>query len=698
MQLQRAEIGATHDSACVLHIALLGGFRVERAGTSVSDLSWRRRSAKRLTKLLATNPSHALHREQIFDILWPDADVDSARNSLAKALHAARRALEPERRPREHSSCLRSRDDMVLLDADQVLIDADAFQRLAQAALRLGTVTAYEAALAAYTGVLLPEDLYEDWPSERRDYLADLNIRLLVGMAEELEKNGGHRVAVDRLRTALHSDPLREDVHRRLMRVYDAMGDRGLALRQFEVCRDALRRELDVAPEPETTELYEQLIAGRAAPRRESTGGETERVCVTGAARDRAGEPAATTAAPFVGRDAALQELTEHLARAAEGSGSVVVVGGEAGVGKTRLVARFAVAAQQLGACVLGDAAHASSFPYGPFAAAVEGYVAARTDAERSELAHRYPSLGCLSPSAQSPAPLSLVTQDGSDAMHVRLSTEIARLLTDIAERQTVVLVLGDLDEAHPSSLGLLEYLANLARGRRWLVIATLRDETMLPGSAAMRTLTSMSYERPCSRVRLPRLDRHECDELVRTLLRGRALGSDFLDRMYALTGGNPLFVEELARRVSDRSDTPTTTLHSRDLGRDSLDTSPTVRAVVQKAIAQLGASACRVLELVTVAKSGVALENLRLAAAELEPPITNAELFDALDRLLATGMLIEDRGAYTTRHAIVGAVLLHDLPQHRRAQLAAALRVVARPRVSTRPMSWPRAHEAEVR
>ena len=88
----------------LVHVRLLGGFSVERAdlGRAVSD--WQRRSAKTLTKLLAVQPGHVLHREQIIDILWSGVDAESALNSFGKALHAARRALEPELPRRRESA------------------------------------------------------------------------------------------------------------------------------------------------------------------------------------------------------------------------------------------------------------------------------------------------------------------------------------------------------------------------------------------------------------------------------------------------------------------------------------------------------------------------------------------------------------------------------------------------------------------
>jgi DNA-binding SARP family transcriptional activator len=170
-----------------LRVRLLGGFQVEREDLTGPVSVWQRRTAKTLTKLLATYPGHAMHREQILDILWPGIDVDSALNSFGKALHAARRAIEPELIPRKGSAYLRLTDAMLALNTQHVRIDADQFQELAEAAIQRRDVPSYEAALAAYSGELLPEDRYEDWCAERRSLLVELRLRVLLGLAGTLE-------------------------------------------------------------------------------------------------------------------------------------------------------------------------------------------------------------------------------------------------------------------------------------------------------------------------------------------------------------------------------------------------------------------------------------------------------------------------------------------------------------------------------
>jgi DNA-binding SARP family transcriptional activator len=259
------------DSAITLRLYLLGGFRVEVAGEVVPARAWRRRSARQLTKVLATDPQHAMHREQIYDLLWPDASIASARNSLAKAVHATRHALEPARRPRQHSTCIVVGDEMVALNREHVFIDADAFQRAAHDALRRGGVPEHERALALYSGPLLPEDRYEDWASERRRQLAGLNLRLLLGLAKLREADADLSGAIDCLWIALQEDQTTEDAHRNLMRLYAASGAPDLALRQFDICRAELSRQLGRPPHRETTALYDEILFGPAHLRRASS-------------------------------------------------------------------------------------------------------------------------------------------------------------------------------------------------------------------------------------------------------------------------------------------------------------------------------------------------------------------------------------------------------------------------------------------
>jgi DNA-binding SARP family transcriptional activator len=295
-----------------LRVELLGGFRVERIGAA-QPVVWQRRSARTLTKLLAAHPRHSLHREEILELLWPGVPAKSALNRFGQALHAARRAFEPELPPRQGSAYLLLTESMLSLETEHVVIDADLFQELAESALGRGNEDAYESALAAYGGELLPEDRYHDWCAERRAFLAELRIRLLVELGDALEERGAQAAAADRLREALRYDPTREDVHRRLIVLYAAMGTRNQAVRQFQMCREALQRELGLVPGESTLAVYEEILADRIPKRINAPAGdrgvvEPHRVTAAGP----------TLGTPTTGGDAGSQHLSERLRRGSQ--------------------------------------------------------------------------------------------------------------------------------------------------------------------------------------------------------------------------------------------------------------------------------------------------------------------------------------------------------------------------------------------
>lgn len=359
-----------------VHIGVLGGFRVHGLERPISD--WQRRTAKSLTKLLAVHPAHALHQEQILDLLWREVDVESAINSFRKALHAARRAFEPNLQPRERSAYFRLSDAMLSLNTQHVSIDADRFQELAESALQRRDITAYETALAAYGGELLPEDRYEEWCVERRSFLTELTARLLLGLADLLQQRGAYTESADRLREVLQIDRTREDVHCRLMRLYAGMGARDRAIRQFHICEEVLRSELDLGPDAETVALYQEVVAGRVPKWSPPRDEEREPSGVPRVVSFVSAEQ--TASRPFVGRERELAHLEDLLGQADRGTGRMILVSGAAGVGKTRLVAEFAGRARRLGAAVLsgGSDAHTNHLAHGTLFVALEGYVASR--------------------------------------------------------------------------------------------------------------------------------------------------------------------------------------------------------------------------------------------------------------------------------------------------------------------------------
>lgn len=271
----RIELNSPFSASLTLTIRLLGPFELFVDNAPVASDRWPRRKPKQIVKLLALQQRAQLHREQIIDMLWPDADIEAGANNLHKAIHAARRALEPDLKSGSRSQFIITRDNIVALRAPgDVWVDACAFERRAVEAMRANDPKLFEAALDLYRGDLLPEDLYEDWAVPPRERLRGLYIDLLSRLARLREESGDHVAGIGLLQSLVAADPTNEEAHQRLMRLHALTGNRYGAFRQYRHCVEALRREAGVEPDRTTVELYDRISAqapNGVAPQEEIT-------------------------------------------------------------------------------------------------------------------------------------------------------------------------------------------------------------------------------------------------------------------------------------------------------------------------------------------------------------------------------------------------------------------------------------------
>ncbi|MGH6892880.1 MAG: BTAD domain-containing putative transcriptional regulator [Dongiaceae bacterium] len=224
-------------------VRVLGGFELSGGG----DLTLSGKKLRALVALLALAPHAGWSRERLTELLWGDRDEEQARGSLRQALAELRRILG--------DSALLADRETVALDPAALRVDAVEFAALYAAG-------AWEEAAALYRGdlldgVSLPDAGFADWLLVERTRLHDLAVRALARL---LDTQSG-AAAIATARRLLELDPNHEATHRALMRLHAAEGDRSLALRQYQLCRDQLRRDLGVKPEPETEQLFRAVQA-----------------------------------------------------------------------------------------------------------------------------------------------------------------------------------------------------------------------------------------------------------------------------------------------------------------------------------------------------------------------------------------------------------------------------------------------------
>ncbi|MEV8506319.1 BTAD domain-containing putative transcriptional regulator [Actinoplanes sp. NPDC051475] len=300
-----------------MQIRLLGGFDVDRDGTPVQAREWRLRRARTLVKLLALAPDQRMHRDVLLDLLWPDRPAASAANNLHQVLHVARRVLAGAG---PHAGLLELHDDVVVLHAGGLVdVDVQRFERLAGAARAGGDLVELRAAVGAYAGDLLPEDRFEDWAVRRREELRELLCELLVELAARAGSGPDEAEALAALQRALAIDPRHEGAVRGLMGRLAAAARRPEALARYERLRDDLRAEYGSDPDPQTRQLYRDLLTGDRGEQRQSRPPPSRHNLA----------PALTS---FVGREREIADVHRLLHR-----GGLLTLTGVGGAGKTRL-------------------------------------------------------------------------------------------------------------------------------------------------------------------------------------------------------------------------------------------------------------------------------------------------------------------------------------------------------------------------
>ena len=317
--------GGRRGDATTVRIRLLGGFEVSDGERTVAHGAWRLRKAMTLIKLLALEPTHRLHRDQIADQLWPELDADAARNNLHQVLHAARRALSTV--GTEGNAALALRDDLVVLGTDaHVVTDLEEFQDAVEQASASGDGTALAAALGRWHGELLPEDAYEPWAQRHANRIREWRTGLVMKLVEDDLVERDPQSAVVMLAPVVAAYPLHEPAHRAMMGALAAAGRLAEALVLFERLRTMLQTELAAEPEARTRQLYRDLLASSAQD--------------AGSAHLHARRPATNLparVAGLVGRRRELEETARILANA-----RLLTLTGPGGAGKTTLAIELA--------------------------------------------------------------------------------------------------------------------------------------------------------------------------------------------------------------------------------------------------------------------------------------------------------------------------------------------------------------------
>jgi DNA-binding CsgD family transcriptional regulator/tetratricopeptide (TPR) repeat protein len=369
-----------------------------------------------------------------------------------------------------------------------------------------------------------------------------------------------------------------------------------------------------------------------------------------------AGMAGGYTSRAFIGRAEELRRLAATLDRAEQEQPQLVLLAGDAGMGKTRLLLEFADRAQQrgsrvlVGGCVeLGDIGLA----YLPVLDALRGLVNDPEEADLvAEVAATAPGLGRLLPGIETVRPTGALVGDGQDQLQV--FDAVRALLVRRSEWSPVVLVLEDLHWADRASRDLLAFLARTLRSGRVLLVASYRSDELHRRHPLRPLLAELVRLPGVERLELAPLSRGELAEHLEAIA-GAPLPADQVERIHVRSEGNPFYAEQLLAAGA---------------GNSEVELPPTLTDVLLARVQTLHEPAQQVLRVAAVAGRRVSDRLLAQVAGRSE-----AVLEESLRAAIAAGVLVTDStsGTYMFRHALLQEAVYGDLLPGEQVRLHAA-------------------------
>ena len=504
------------------------------------DLSWDERplpplpgaAARSLLAYLLTYRDRPHTRDLLSGTFWPDLPDATARRRLSQALWQIgslwRKAAVSAPWLQAAAGAVQIHPDLPLwLDtAEFVLLQARASAAPAES---LESLAAAARCADLYRGEFLA-GYYDDWIVLEREGLRGKLLLLLERQLEGLKGRGEYEQALACARRLAAEDPWREEAHREIMRLCYLLGRDDEALRQYEACGRILRQDLDSPPAPETAALAAEIAAraGRPAP-------------VLLPARPPAPAPPRLERPdrlPLAGRQAELAALAGWVEAAVQRHGGLVILYGEAGVGKSRLLRELAAHAQWRGVrAAWGHCCELAAPPaYQPLVEALRAELAALRAAAipppwAEELSRLLPELAAgrmPPPPPETPG---------------RLLEALAQAFRALAAAGPLLVILEDAHWMDAASLAALRYLLPRLAEMPLLIVISVRREDLAGDLAAQ--LAAMERTRLPHSLSLERLDGRETAEFVQRALDLPQPAPRFSARLHAETEGNPFYLVE---------------------------------------------------------------------------------------------------------------------------------------------------------
>jgi DNA-binding SARP family transcriptional activator len=668
--------GAVHVSAALvggerlLEFGILGPLEIFCGGRPVEI---RREKERALLAMLLLHPGEVVSLDHLALGLWEDA---APRPPATLRVHVSRlrQGLGLAHPEGEVPIVTTARGYALELGADAV--DAGRFERLAAEGRRLladDPVSAADhlaRALDLWRGPVLSDLSLSPAVEPEIARLDEARLAALEDRVDADIRCGRHHELSAELDRLVSEHPLRERLWGQLMVALYRAGRQADALRAYEELRVLLRDELGIRPSPPLQQL-EQAILDQdpvlVPPVVQPEGGGA--ALGAPAPPPGADEPAGLFVRfpgrllpegliPFAGRRAQVDSLFDAWKECTAGSQRVVLVSGEAGIGKTRLAAEAARRVHEAGGAVLfGRCDEEMHVPFQPFVEALEqflaaGPVAADLGPHAGELTRLLPDL------AGGVAGLAAPLHADPETERYRLFDAVGGWLAAASADYATMLVLDDLQWAARPTLMLLRHLVRSPAPMRLVVVGTYRDTDLGASHPLAAVLADLRREPHVTRVSLSGLEPDEVDEMLAaagpydSLPRGADLGR----ALWSETDGNPFFVQELYRSRVERGEA---------VAGAGLAVPEGVREVVGRRVGRLGDATGKVLSAASVIGAAVDFDVVAAVTG-----LDEEQVLDALDEATGASLMRETRsGGYEFVHGLVRSTLYEALGAARRAR-----------------------------
>ncbi|MEO7202457.1 MAG: AAA family ATPase, partial [Candidatus Tumulicola sp.] len=617
----------------MLDVRLFGQPEVRYAGQPVKFA--KRSTTLAMLAVLLLKRGHVVSRESLAFTLFPEIDETAALGELRRYLYLANKAL-PE--------C--DTGPWIVTDAETVRwneaagasIDFIEFERLSSDA------ATYEQAVDLYTGDLL-ESVYDDWALPERERLRSRYLNVLERLLDRRRTERNYGSAIAYAKRILATDAWREDVLRTLVSLRYESGDTAGALAEYDRFANQLRDELAISPMPETVAVRRSILRSEAVP------GVPSPASV--AASDSAPARVATVL-PFVGRTREMASLTAAWGRAARGSGGMVVLGGEAGAGKSRLAAELARIAQgEGGRAFAGSTSAPESSPYQSIVGALRSGLPLLQ--ARPLSAERCAVLLPLLPDLIDDAPAKVSFYETSpERATTRVQEALSYAVATLATPRPLLLILEDVHWAGPATVEALGSIFRDIARRPVLIVATYRLEETPPQHPLRMLRRSLESQPNLTEIELDPLDENNVRELVERVEGLRERDADLPRQLFAQSEGNALFLDEAIRSIAE--------------SRDPLDVSTSVSDVIASRVERLGQDGRTVAEIAAVAGSGCTLSLIR-EVSNLSTTSIARGLDELLDRRILREAGARSGSDYVFSHHLIADAVYSEIDPAFRAQ-----------------------------